>query len=143
MGLRWGLGLFDSLLKRLWFAWGMRSLSAKLLVANAVVIMLSLLLSAAAYMGGSALMRNRLLKHQIGTDALAAVREGGGAVTSTLNKRMETVQDCFDLAIIQVYEHQGQMKTELIVYGSPGESPLLNLTEPHRSSGLRAVVCFF
>jgi putative methionine-R-sulfoxide reductase with GAF domain len=160
VGLPWGLGLFNSLLQRLRRPWRMRSLSAKLLIANVVVILLSLLLSGAAYIGGSALARNRFLRHQIGTEAdyvvealnqratavsaaasflandstaLAAVREaaGDGAVMSALNKRMETVQDCFDLVLIQVYEHQGQMETELTVYGSSGESPLLNLTEPH------------
>lgn len=154
----WSLRLFDSLLKRLCRPWWIRSLSAKLLVVNAVVILLSLLLSGAAYIGGSALARNRFLSHQIGAEVdyvvetlnrrtatvsaaasflandsvtLAAVQEGGEAAMSALNTRLEAVQDCFDLALIQVYEQQGQMETELTVYGSAGESSLLNLTEPH------------
>lgn len=98
----------------------MRSLSATLLVVNAVVIMPSLLLSAAACIRGSALARNRFLKHEIRTGvgfvvetlsqraaavsaaasllandsiALAAVREGGEAAVSALDMRVEPVQD--------------------------------------------------
>ncbi|MFO7742402.1 MAG: GAF domain-containing protein [Anaerolineae bacterium] len=160
MGLRCGLGLFHSLLERLWRPWRMRSLSAKLLVPNGVLIVLSLLLSATAHIGGSALARNRFLKHQIGTDVdyivetlnqqaagvsvaafllandfatLEVIQERDEAAMSALHRRMETVRDGFDLSLIQVYEQQGQMETELAVYvyGPPGESPLLNLTEPH------------
>ncbi|MGD2104589.1 MAG: HAMP domain-containing protein [Anaerolineae bacterium] len=148
----------SSLLKRLCAPWRVRSLGGKLLVANGVVILLCLLLSGAATIGGSALARNRFLSHQIGTEvdyvvealnqraatvsaaasllandsiALAAVWEGDEAAVSALDRRVDAVQDSFDLALIQVYEQQGQMATELTVYGFPGESSLLNLTEPH------------
>lgn len=159
MGLRWGLGLFDSLLKHLCRPWRLRSLRAKLLALNAVLILLSLLLSGTAYVGGSALVRNRFLKHQIGSEieyvvetlnqraatvsaaaslvandstALEAIREGDGAAVSTLNKRVAAVQDSFDLALIQVYEHHGQMDARLIVYGFSEEPSLLNLSDPHK-----------
>lgn len=158
MGLLWGLRLFNSLLKRLCGPWRVCSLSARLLVLNAVLILLSLLLGATAYIGGSALARNRLLNHQMETEvdyvvetlnqraaaveaaasflandfnALSAIQEDDGAAVSALDTRLEAVQSCFDLALIQVYGDHEQMETELTVYGSLRDPSLLNLSEPH------------
>jgi HAMP domain-containing protein len=64
-------------------------------------------------------------------NALSAIQEDDGAAVSALDTRLEAVQSCFDLALIQVYGDHEQMETELTVYGSLRDPSLLNLSEPH------------
>jgi len=143
-----------ALLKSLYHRWKTRSLRAKLLVPIVGLMLVSLLGSATTFIVGTVLMQNRLLARQIGDDAqivadAMALRAGDVTTAATLlagdpnlrqaaqsdteealavlNERAVRVRNRFNLDLIQIYDQQGQARTNLVLSSLYRESLLLGL----------------
>jgi signal transduction histidine kinase len=140
---------FTSLHRR----WQLRSLSAKLLLPIGGLMLISLLGSTLAFLGGTALTQNRLLGQQIAADAQRvseALAVRADTVTTaatllandphvveaveldteeglrTLNNRAVVVRDRFGLDLIQIYDLRGQARTNLVISSLYRESSMLD-----------------
>jgi len=149
--------MLDLFLKRLYRRWKIHSLSAKLLAPSIGLMLLSLLGSTLAFVGGTALTRNRLLNQQGAADVerviemldqrvenvttaasllandpelLEAIQEESEIALSRLNNRAVVVRDRFGLALIQIHDRNGQARTNLMLSNLYRESSMLSMTEP-------------
>ncbi len=133
-----------------------RSLRGKLLLPIVGLMLLSLLGSTLAFVGGIALTQEQLLQQQIAADAeritasLVArartvttaasllahdpevqrtVAQDSGEALSILNSRAVLVRSRFDVDLIQVYDRQGQARANLLISSLYRESSLLDLVQ--------------
>ena len=133
------------------------SLKPKLLFPIVGLMLLSLMGSTLAFLGGTAFTRNQLLRREIGadarhvTDALAervqdtetssqllaadpvlsgALNEDTDVALSTLNSRAVVVRDRFGLDLIQIYDGRGRAHVNLMLSSLYRESLLLDRVEP-------------
>jgi signal transduction histidine kinase len=135
------------------------SLRNKLLIPIAGLMLLSLLGSTLAFVGGTALTQEQLVQQQITADAervtaslaarvetattaanllandpevLRTVDADSAEALSTLNSRAVLVRNRFDVDLIQVYDHQGRARANLLISSLYRESSLLDLVEAGR-----------
>jgi GAF domain-containing protein/HAMP domain-containing protein len=134
--------MLNRLLTVLYRRWGIRTLSAKLLLPSLALILLSLVGTSAAFLGGTRLTHTRLLGEQAreASDLVvktlnqreeavsnagsllasdpglvdAVQRETGVALTS-LSSRTVVARDRFDLALVQVYDQHGVPRANLML----------------------------
>jgi len=133
------------------------SLKPKLLIPIIGLMLLSLLGSTLAFLGGTAFTRNQLLRREVSADAqrvigalhdrvtdvdtssrllaedpalVRAVREDTEAGLSTMNSRAVVVRDRFGLDLIQIYGEQGQARVNLMLSNLYRESLLLDRVTP-------------
>jgi signal transduction histidine kinase/HAMP domain-containing protein len=145
-----------SLLRRLYRRWNIQSLSAKLLVPSIGVMLLSLLGSTLAFVGGTALTRTHLLNQQTAAETerviqalrqrvdnvdtaatllandpqvIDAVQQETEAALSALNSRAVVVRDRFGLSVIQIYDDRGVARTNLMLPSLYRESSMIDLAE--------------
>lgn len=131
-----------------------RSLRGKLLLPIVGLMLLALLGSTLAFIGGTAFTQTQLVQQQIAADvervttSLAAraetattaatllandpqvqrsVAADSAEALSTLNSRAVLVRSRFDVDLIQVYNRQGQARTNLLISSLYRESSLLDL----------------
>lgn len=136
--------------------WQIRSLGAKLLLPIVGLMLISLLGSTLVFVAGTALTRNRLLKQQIAADAervteainarveivtsaatmltsdprvFIAAQEDSEEALSVLNSQAVVVRDRFGLDLIQIYDQQGEARTNLMLSSLYHESSLLGLVK--------------
>ncbi len=133
-----------------------RSLRDKLLVPIVGLMLLSLLGSTLAFIGGITLTQQQIVQQQIAADAervtaslaaraetattaatllandpevLRSVAEDSAEALSTLNSRAILVRNRFDVDLIQIYNRQGQARANLLISSLYRESSLLELVE--------------
>ncbi len=133
------------------------SLKPKLLIPITGLMLLSLLGSTLAFLGGTAFTRNQLLQREVSADAqrvidalhdrvmdvetssrllaadpalARAVQADNEAALSTLNSRAVVVRDRFGLDLIQIYGEQGQARVNLMLSSLYRESLLVERVAP-------------
>ncbi len=138
--------------RRLWNG-RLRSLQARLRLAVAGLMLLSLLGSVLAFVVGTALTQSQLLHQQsladsqrisqalearvsnlhAATGLLAndpqvtrAIAEGGDDALATLNSRALVMRDRFELGLVQIYDAQDVPRTNLLLSSLYRETPLLS-----------------
>jgi len=149
--------MLDRLARRLRPTHRALSLKPKLLIPIVGLMLLSLMGSTLAFLGGTAFTRNQLLRREIGADArrvtdalaermedaetasellaadpvLSAALEGNtDSALSTLNSRAVVVRDRFGLDLIQIYDGRGRAHVNLLLSSLYRESLLLERVEP-------------
>jgi len=145
--------VFHQFLLSLYQRWHIRSLSAKLLLPIVGLMLVSLLGSALTFVGGTALTQSQLLEQQTDVEAqrvvqaletrvenvvtapkllahdpniTLAVQSDGEDDLRLLNARSVLVRDRFGLDLIQIYNRQGQARTNLMLSSLYHESLLLD-----------------
>jgi signal transduction histidine kinase/HAMP domain-containing protein len=135
-------------------AWRPSSLNAKILVSIVGLMLVSLLVSTLTFVMGTARTRRQLLKRQIADDTervretmgqraaivanaaamlandpavFTAARQDAEASLDVLNSRAVVLRDRFDLDVIQIYDQQGQARTNLMLSSLYRESEFLGL----------------
>jgi signal transduction histidine kinase/HAMP domain-containing protein len=148
--------MFHVLLTSLYQRWQIRSLKTKLLLPIVGLMLISLLGSTLAFVGGTVLTQNQLLKQQTAAEAervtvamnaraqtvsaaaallasdpnvVQAAQTDTYAALSTLNGRAVVVRDRFGLDLIQIYNQQGEARTNLVLSSLYRESSLLDQVE--------------
>lgn len=155
--------VLHNLLTSLYQRWGIRSLRAKLLFPIAGLMMMSLLGGTLTFVGGTEFTRNRLMEHQLSRDAdrvsdaltrrsgdvataatlladdpqvIPAVQDDSEEALGTLNSRAVVIRDRMTLDLIQIYDSQGEPRTNLVLSTLYRESSMLDKAE-----GELPVVC--
>jgi signal transduction histidine kinase len=133
--------------------WQLRSLNAKLLLPMVGLMVVSLICSTLAFVGGTALTQDQILRQQIATETrrvtealneradtvataanllandpavVSAIPVDDDDALSTLNGRAVVVRDRFHLDLIQIYDHDGTARTNLVLSSLYRESSLLD-----------------
>jgi signal transduction histidine kinase len=146
----------STLFVRLGRRWKTGSLNVKLLLTIVSLMLVSLLVSLVTFVVGTALTQDRLVEQQLLADAelVSQVLEARARTVATasdllandphivtsvqldsekalgeLNSRAIVVRDRFDLDLIQIYDGQGQARTNLMLSSLYRESSLLSLVE--------------
>lgn len=151
-----GNAVLSKCLAALYRHWRLHSLREKLLVPIVGLMLLSLLTSTLAFVVGTALTQNQLLEQQttaeaeqvrdtLGTRAsmvsaaatilaadpqvISALQNPDADSLQTLNSRAVVMRDRFSLDLIQIYNQQGEPRTNLVVSSLYRESSLLGLLQ--------------
>ncbi|MBN1136724.1 MAG: HAMP domain-containing protein [Anaerolineae bacterium] len=141
--------------------WRPRSLGGKLLLPITSLMLVSLLVTTMAFVVGTAFTRNQLLAQQIAADStrvaeamtaraetlstaatllaqdpqvIEAVQQESEEALSTLNSRAVIVRDRFELDLIQIYDREGQARSNLLLSSLYRESSLLDETVTEQPS---------
>jgi signal transduction histidine kinase/HAMP domain-containing protein len=145
-----------SFLTLLYRRWHLRSLNARLLWPILGLMLMSLLGSTLAFMGGTALTQSQLLDQQTAADVehitqalqaraetvataatllandplmVTAAQSNVDTALEILNSRGVVVRDRFGLDLIQVYNRNGQARTNLVLSSLYRETSLLDKAE--------------
>ena len=148
---------------------GIRSLEMKVLVPSAALFLLSLIGGAILFLGGSHLARRRQVEEQNRTEAehvieamgqrveavssaaqmlaedpsmVEAIHKGSDTSRRMLDSHAWDVRERFDLALVQIYDSQGEVQAGLVLSSIDLDNSvslsLLNMAESNKSVG-RAV----
>jgi signal transduction histidine kinase/HAMP domain-containing protein len=145
-----------SFLALLYRRWQLRSLNARLLLPILGLMLISLLGSTLAFVGGTALTQSQLLDQQTAADVehitqalqaraetvataatllandplmVTAAQSNVDTALEILNSRGVVVRDRFGLDLVQVYNHNGQARTNLVLSSLYRETSLLDKAE--------------
>lgn len=148
--------MFHTALASTYRRWRIRSLRAKLLVPVVGLMLVSLAASTLAFVAVTALTRDQLLDQQIDADAqrvteamvsrvesaataaallagdpniIAAVQKDTEDAVGVLNGRAVLVRNRFDLDLIQIYNQEGEARTNLTLASLYRESSLLEYAQ--------------